>query len=312
MGHLRHLYHFIEEHMGQLRPRPILRIGPSDLNGAPEDPGDAGGSEWLPELREMLKSVIEVSQPSFSPCSASLPSHPSLPPLQILGLWRLLSEHQFFLLARRLSPEFSELLRCTTFKHLLSFSSSRPLLLALISALLEHYLSDSASVDAISVKLQETCPSFFAAEDAYCAKANELVQFATAQLPGPPNGNAAESNNSNSVTQALSEQERQSALAGEAAVRSLLTLLAAFSPGALSFQRPCRSTSALGRPSIWRTFCPVYELPRTTRASLSCACGRLLRATPRTAPSCTCEKAGRPIARRKRALFKAATTPMPR
>ena len=94
------------------------------------------------------------------------------------------------------------------------------MLLALIAALLEHYLSDSASVDAISTKLQETCPSFFAAEDAFCAKANELVQYATTQLPGPPNGGngVAESNNSNSggVGPALSEPERQAALSGTA------------------------------------------------------------------------------------------------
>lgn len=125
-----------------------------------------------------------------------------------------MAEHQFFLLVRRLGPDLTEQLRRTTFRQLFSLASSRPLLLGLIAALLEHYLSDSASVDAISAKLQETCPSFFAAEDAFCAKANELVQFATTQLPGPPNGNgAAESNNSNSMP-VLSEAERQSALSG--------------------------------------------------------------------------------------------------
>lgn len=64
VGHLRHLFRFLEEHLGQLRPKPLLRIGPNEVGLGAEQEAE-GGADWLPELREMLKAVIEVRHLNF-------------------------------------------------------------------------------------------------------------------------------------------------------------------------------------------------------------------------------------------------------
>lgn len=75
---------------------------------------------------------------------------------------------------RLLSPELlTELLRCPLKQLLLP--SKRPLLVALISALLQHYLADGAPTDAVIDALLRTCPHVYRVEDALCSRANELL-----------------------------------------------------------------------------------------------------------------------------------------
>lgn len=47
---------------------------------------------------------------------------------------------------------------------------------SLISALMNCYLDDSASVDAISEKLRDLCPSLFSNDDAVSTKVNMSLQ----------------------------------------------------------------------------------------------------------------------------------------
>ncbi|PAA81541.1 hypothetical protein BOX15_Mlig004589g4, partial [Macrostomum lignano] len=100
--------------------------------------------------------------------------------LELLNLWKLLAEHQFYLVARRLTEDERAHLRGTRFRDLL-LAKNRLLLNRLIACLLEHYLADSASVDSISNKLQEACSSLYTPQDALCAKANEMLQAAAGE-----------------------------------------------------------------------------------------------------------------------------------
>lgn len=49
---------------------------------------------------------------------------------------------------------------------------------ALITCLINCYLNDNATVDAISNRLREICPSLYSCEDATCSKANEILKAA--------------------------------------------------------------------------------------------------------------------------------------
>jgi nuclear pore complex protein Nup155 len=93
---------------------------------------------------------------------------------QIMGLWRILCEHQFHVLIGTLPPNHQIMLQDTTFKDL--FLYGQDICSLLISALVDSYLGDNASVDSISVKLREVCPHLYKVEDAAFSKANEMLK----------------------------------------------------------------------------------------------------------------------------------------
>ncbi|CDQ75874.1 unnamed protein product [Oncorhynchus mykiss] len=47
---------------------------------------------------------------------------------------------------------------------------------ALITGLINVYIKDFASVDAISTHLRDICPLLYSSDDSICSKANELLQ----------------------------------------------------------------------------------------------------------------------------------------
>lgn len=87
---------------------------------------------------------------------------------EILGLWRILCEHQFHELVACLSETHQQMLQNTLFKDLLLFGHD--LCAQLIAALINMYLGDNASVDSISSKLRMICPSLYKTEDAAYSK----------------------------------------------------------------------------------------------------------------------------------------------
>lgn len=93
--------------------------------------------------------------------------------LEVLGLWRVLCEHQFHVLAGKLSAEQRSRLCSISFKELIL--SGNELCLTFITTLVSAYLEDNATVDAVSAKLREVCPSLFRQEDAASAKAREIL-----------------------------------------------------------------------------------------------------------------------------------------
>ncbi|XP_018603651.1 nuclear pore complex protein Nup155 isoform X2 [Scleropages formosus] len=93
---------------------------------------------------------------------------------QTLALWKLLCEHQFSLILAELPKEFQEQVKSSSFKDVVI--RGRELTGALITALINVYIKDNASVDAISSHLRDTCPLLYSSDDSICSKANELLQ----------------------------------------------------------------------------------------------------------------------------------------
>ena len=93
---------------------------------------------------------------------------------QIMGLWRILCEHQFHVLIGTLPDNYQTMLQDTTFKDL--FLYGQDICSLLITTLVDSYLGDNASVDSISTKLREVCPQLYKIEDAAFSKANEMLK----------------------------------------------------------------------------------------------------------------------------------------
>ncbi|XP_048876664.1 nuclear pore complex protein Nup155 [Brienomyrus brachyistius] len=93
---------------------------------------------------------------------------------QTLALWKLLCEHQFSLILAELSKEFQEQVKNSSFKDVVIRGGE--LTGALITALINVYIKDSASVDTISLHLRDICPLLYSCDDSVCSKANELLQ----------------------------------------------------------------------------------------------------------------------------------------
>ncbi|XP_077981190.1 nuclear pore complex protein Nup155-like [Glandiceps talaboti] len=95
---------------------------------------------------------------------------------QVLALLKIVCDHQFHIIAMQLQKDHQNQLRQMKFCDLVTMG--RELCSALITALINRYLGDNATTDAISSKLREVCPLLYSTEDAIVSKANELLQTA--------------------------------------------------------------------------------------------------------------------------------------
>ncbi|CAG9783700.1 unnamed protein product [Diatraea saccharalis] len=99
--------------------------------------------------------------------------------IEMLSLWKVLCEHQFHMIAANLPPEQQTALQAASFRELLV--GGQEVACLLLGSLVAGYLRDNASVDGISQKLRQLCPTLYRQEDATCSKANELLMFAKQQ-----------------------------------------------------------------------------------------------------------------------------------
>lgn len=99
--------------------------------------------------------------------------------IEMLSLWKVLCEHQFHVIAASLPPEQQNALQAASFRELLV--GGQEVACLLLGSLVAGYLRDNASVDGISQKLRQLCPTLYRQEDATCSKANELLIFAKQQ-----------------------------------------------------------------------------------------------------------------------------------
>ena len=104
--------------------------------------------------------------------------------LQFLGLWALVVEHTLELILARLGQETVSTLRQATLRDLVVSPSGREVAVKLVQALVDTYLTDNASTDAISNRLRQLCPSLYRQEDALSSKAHELLLAAAKLGPG--------------------------------------------------------------------------------------------------------------------------------
>ncbi|XP_048037305.1 nuclear pore complex protein Nup155 isoform X1 [Megalobrama amblycephala] len=93
---------------------------------------------------------------------------------QTLALWKLLCDHQFSLIISEMPKEFQDQIKAVSFKDVVV--SGRELTGALVTALINVYIKDSASVDTVSAHLRDICPLLYSSDDSICSKANELLQ----------------------------------------------------------------------------------------------------------------------------------------
>lgn len=93
---------------------------------------------------------------------------------QTLALWKLLCDHQFSLIMSELPKEIQEQMKGVSFKDVVI--RGKDLSGALITALINVYIKDNASVDALSNHLRDICPLLYSSDDSVCSKANELLQ----------------------------------------------------------------------------------------------------------------------------------------
>ncbi|MGH0126184.1 UNVERIFIED_CONTAM: hypothetical protein FKN15_005580 [Acipenser sinensis] len=93
---------------------------------------------------------------------------------QTLALWKLICDHQFSVIIADLQKDFQEQMKLISFKDIVIHG--KELMGALITSLINRYIGDNASVDAISFHLREICPLLYSNDDSVCSKANELLQ----------------------------------------------------------------------------------------------------------------------------------------
>lgn len=133
----------------------------------------------LNQTQPIPGTSFNLGRPNFTIEDAQLEERQSLTALrqfldhccEVLGLWRILCEHQLHELVATFSENHLQMLQNTTFKDLLLFGSD--LCSLLIAALINTYLGDNASVDSISSKLRSVCPTLFKSEDAAYSKVSK-------------------------------------------------------------------------------------------------------------------------------------------
>uniref|UniRef100_A0A182IXE0 Nucleoporin Nup133/Nup155-like N-terminal domain-containing protein n=1 Tax=Anopheles atroparvus TaxID=41427 RepID=A0A182IXE0_ANOAO len=94
---------------------------------------------------------------------------------EVVGLWKVICEHQCHQLVERLTKDEQNLLKMCTFRDLII--SRGDVCGRLIVTLINTYLADNASVGSISSKLREVCPTLYRHEDAVSHKATEILML---------------------------------------------------------------------------------------------------------------------------------------
>ncbi|KAI1285437.1 Nuclear pore complex protein [Halotydeus destructor] len=93
--------------------------------------------------------------------------------LEVLGLWKILQDHQFHTIAENLTADYITQLKSLTFRNMVLGGGD--VCARLASALVQKFIDDNATTDAISRRLNEACPSIFKQENALHAKAHETL-----------------------------------------------------------------------------------------------------------------------------------------
>ncbi|KAG1694110.1 Nuclear pore complex protein Nup155 [Nymphon striatum] len=92
---------------------------------------------------------------------------------EVLGLWKIVCDHQIHVLFSSLSKDQQNGMRSTTCHNFII--SGVELATVLVNKLISQYLDDNATTDAISVRLREVCPSIYRNEDVDWSKALEKI-----------------------------------------------------------------------------------------------------------------------------------------
>ncbi|KAL4235731.1 hypothetical protein ACF0H5_004123 [Mactra antiquata] len=146
-------------------------------------PSDTGGMSGVPYTPHIMGHIDDQTRRKMQ-AEAQRIERVSLQHIQdlihrveeSLGLLKILVDHQFHTLAATLSLDQQNQLKQLTFKEFVI--TGKHLCATLIQCLINRYLDDNATTDAISSRLREICPSLYSTDDATCSKANEMLQAA--------------------------------------------------------------------------------------------------------------------------------------
>lgn len=98
---------------------------------------------------------------------------------ELLGLWKVLCDHQFRAVSAAFPPDLRDQLRNATLRELVL--ADRQLPAGLAAALVQTYLEDNAAAEAVSNRLRSVCPSLYRIEDALFTRAHEKLLAARAE-----------------------------------------------------------------------------------------------------------------------------------
>lgn len=98
---------------------------------------------------------------------------------ELLGLWKVLCDHQFRAAPESFPPDQRDQLHNATLRELLV--ADRQLPGALAAALVRTYLEDNAAAETVSERLRSVCPSLYRVEDALFTRAHEKLLAARAE-----------------------------------------------------------------------------------------------------------------------------------
>eukprot|EP00096_Caligus_rogercresseyi_P005390 TRINITY_DN2077_c0_g1_i1.p1 TRINITY_DN2077_c0_g1~~TRINITY_DN2077_c0_g1_i1.p1 ORF type:complete len:1265 (-),score=396.32 TRINITY_DN2077_c0_g1_i1:325-4119(-) len=101
--------------------------------------------------------------------------------IQVLGLMKVVCDHQFNEVVGALSQDECNMLKSILYRDLIVTHHGKELCNRLVQAIISRYLKDNASTDAISNRLREVCPILYNNEDALSSKAHEILIAAKAQ-----------------------------------------------------------------------------------------------------------------------------------
>ena len=102
---------------------------------------------------------------------------------EVLALWQLLADNKLDVITGALESSDKEQLTHLPLRELVTTPNGQGLCQRMITALLSCYLDDNASVEGLSQKLREICPTLFSADDAVCSKATEILSVARHSNP---------------------------------------------------------------------------------------------------------------------------------
>ena len=92
---------------------------------------------------------------------------------EVLDLWKVLCDHQLYLLGQSLQTGLRMSLKTMLFRDLILPGGDT--CVGLINSLIHRYLDYAASTDVISKTLKQVCPSLYRNEDALCTKVKEQL-----------------------------------------------------------------------------------------------------------------------------------------
>lgn len=97
---------------------------------------------------------------------------------EVIALWQLLADNELSVIVHALESAEKEQLAAMSVRDLVTTECGSSLCQRLITSLVSCYLDDNASVETLSSRLRDICPTLFSADDAVCSKATEILSIA--------------------------------------------------------------------------------------------------------------------------------------